>query len=146
MTNLTSLLRRVADGLMRLSAFLLVSLKSGLGRFFYTRPALKRFALVVGLHSVVLVPLVLLETFGGPGLLALWLVLAFLGWSLFLLGLFWGFGAERAATEWDDVFALPPLSSLAFWRWHALEKKRFCAVLAALGTGLVVAVFLGIPR
>lgn len=116
---------------------------SAIGRFFYTRPALKRGALALGLQQLVLVPLGLLANAADPGLMDVWAALIGLQWSVFLIGLFWGMGAERAATDWDSVFALPPLRSFDFWCWHALEKKRFSAVLVALCSGLFLAAFMG---
>ena len=98
------------------------ALSASLGRFFYTRPALKRAGLLAALYTV-------------PTLVAAPMFSAVLIgsiWALVLLALFWGMGAERASTEWDAVFSLPRLSAFAFWRWHELEKKRFFAVFAAL--------------
>jgi hypothetical protein len=106
----------------------IAALSAGWSRFFYavfnSRPGLKRGALVLVLYAGFSVPVMFV--FG-------WLAPI---WALMLLALFWGMGAERASLEWDPVFALPPLSAFAFWRWHALEKKRFIAVLLALGGGV----------
>lgn len=97
------------------------------GRFFYTRPALKRGAFAFGLFAVIGLPV---AAVGVPMLSGLWAVA--------LLALFLGLGAERASLEWDPVFALPPVRNFAFWRWHGLEKKRFTAVIVALGIGLLL--------
>lgn len=106
------------------------ALSASLGRFFYTRPALKRAGLVLLLYC------------GPPLVAAIFSAAIPIGgiWALMLTSLFWGMGAERAAVEWDDVFSLPPLSAFAFWRWHGLEKKRFLAALAALLAGWAVTV------
>ncbi len=108
-----------------------------LGRFFYvlfhTRPALKRGALSLFLYAVPTAVAaagpVSLSTFGTF-------------WAFGLLMLFWGMGAERAATDWDPVFFLPHPRSFAFWHWHALEKKRFLAAIMALVSGVASVVFL----
>ncbi|WP_417451272.1 hypothetical protein [Kordiimonas sp.] len=113
-------------------------LKGAVARFFYTRPALKRGALVLGLQLVVLLPLSFFALSGGGGLLALTLTLLMFVWCAFLFGLFLGMAAERAATDWGDIFALPPLGAFLFWRWHALEKKRFISVMASLLFGLYI--------
>jgi hypothetical protein len=116
---------------------------SSIGRFFYTRPALKRGALALVLQQLVVLPLGLIAAGSGVGLVDIWAALVSLQWTIFLVGLFWGMGAERASTEWDGTFALPPLKSFDFWRWHALEKKRFMAVLVSLMGGLLLATFVG---
>ncbi len=105
-----------------------------LGRFFYTRPSLKRAALIAALYAAPTL----------AGVLAVSAVLVGAVWALILLALFWGMGAERAATEWDSMFSLPPLSAFAFWRWHGLEKKRFIAVFATLATGWLVTISLAV--
>ena len=107
------------------------------GRFFYRRPALKRGMLALALYGV---PVLTAAILPFPG------VILTIGaaWALALFMLFLGMGAERAALDWGPVFALPPLKSFAFWRWHALEKKRFLAVLLALATGLASTVLPGI--
>lgn len=104
------------------------ALSASLGRFFYTRPALKRAGLVALLYSA---PLLTADLFSEAAVVGA-------VWALMLLSLFWGMGAERASVEWDDVFSLPPVGSFAFWRWHGLEKKRFLAVIAALASAWVV--------
>lgn len=121
---------------------LLTRVKAALGmrgsRFFHalflTRPGLRRAALVLALYAA------------GAALAALMLASAGLAliWALVLLALFWGMGAERAALEWDPVFSLPPVSAFAFWRWHALEKKRFVATLLALGGGVLTSGLIGV--
>lgn len=114
------------------------ALSASLGRFFYTffntRPALKRAALITGLYAVPTLAAALVSS----------AVLVGGIWALMLLALFWGMGAERAATEWDSIFSLPPLSAFAFWRWHGLEKKRFTAVLATLATGWLITASLAV--
>jgi len=101
------------------------------GRFFYAqthrRSALKRGLFSFGLYGAIALPAAII---GMPVLAAFW--------ALALLTLFLGMGAERASLEWDPVFALPPARNFAFWRWHALEKKRFLAVLFALASGLLL--------
>ncbi|WP_262689776.1 hypothetical protein [Kordiimonas aestuarii] len=114
------------------------ALKGVAARFFYTRPALKRGALVLALQLVVLLPLSFFALKGGQGIVPLALTLFMFIWCAFLFGLFLGMAAERAATDWDDVFALPPLNAFLFWRWHALERRRFMAVAGALLLGLYI--------
>jgi len=115
------------------------ALSASLGRFFYaifnSRPALKRASLVAALY---LVPALLAAPFSAA-------VLVGGIWALMLLAVFWGMGAERAATDWDRVFSLPPVSSFAFWRWHGLEKKRFLAVIAVLCAGWLSTAALQVP-
>ncbi len=94
---------------------------AAIGRFFYTRPACKRGVLVAGLMG----PFVVLAHIVAAPLLAV-------AAAVFLLALFWGMAAERAATDWDPVFSLPPVSAFAFWRWQPLERKRFHVVLLVL--------------
>jgi len=100
-----------------------------LSSFFAGRPALTRAWLVFALYGLLALPAVLLGT-----------LLPAVAWALFLAALFWGMGAERASLEWDAVFTLPSPGSFAFWRWHALERKRFLSALAALVTGLFLSV------
>jgi len=99
---------------------------------FTLRPALRRAGLVFGLYAVLALPMVLLGFLLPAGL-----------WAVFLTALFLGLGAERASLEWDATFALPPVRSFAFWRWQALERKRFLGALAALGLGLVLSIIWG---
>ncbi len=107
---------------------------AAMGRFFYARPALKRGLLALCLFGLLALPLQLVFAAG----VALW--------ACFLLGLFLGMGAERACTDWGDTFALPRPRDFAFWRWHALERKRFCAVLIALAAGLLASTLWGLVR
>lgn len=101
------------------------------GRFFYVRlnmrPGLKRGLFAFALYGALALP----AAVAGVPLLAML-------WAPALVMLFLGMGAERASLEWDPVFALPRARDFAFWRWHALEKKRFSAVLIALGFGLLL--------
>lgn len=109
-------------------------LSASLGRFFYTRPALKRAGLAIVLYSL---PPLIAAAFSAQTVVG--------GvWALMLLYLFWGMGAERASVEWDDVFSLPPASAFAFWRWHGLEKKRFFAAAIALGAGWLLTAALAV--
>lgn len=117
--------------LLAAKAAFTAALKGFLGRFFYTRPALKRGVLVVGLMG----PFVVLGHAVAAPLLSVCV-------AVVLLALFWGMGAERAATDWDPVFSLPPVSAFAFWHWQPLERKRFYAVLFALGICAAIS-FLG---
>ena len=87
----------------------------------YSRPALKRGLLALLLFA----PLALLLIF-------IFNALAAAVWGLVLAAVFLGLGAERASTDWDEVFALPALRNFAFWRWHPLERKRYFAVLTAI--------------
>lgn len=122
----------------RLAAFpdrIRAAMVSAIGRFFHARPVLKRALLALMLQQVLLVPLLALP---GGGLVPPIAMLMGLMWSAFLLGLFWGMGAERAALDWDAVFNLPPARSFHFWGWHALEKRRFLGVVVALLVGLVL--------
>lgn len=121
----------------------LAAVTSGVGRFFYRRPALKRALLAFILQQVVLVPFALLGGHTSLGFVHLAASFFCVGWTAFLFGVFWGMGAERASVEWDSVFALPTVASFRVWRWHALERKRFFAVIMALSTGLVIAGVLG---
>ncbi|MEX0300285.1 MAG: hypothetical protein AB3N28_14520 [Kordiimonas sp.] len=102
-----------------------------MSRFFYVqtqmRPGLRRGLFAFGLYAAIAVPA---EVVGVP-------VLA-IGWATALFMLFLGMGAERSSLDWDPFFALPPARSFAFWRWHALEKKRFVAVVLALFFGVVL--------
>ena len=120
------------------------ALKAAVSRFFYSHPAMKRGALVLVLQLVVLLPLSFITLSAGAGLLALSLTLFMFVWCAFLLGVFLGMAAERAATDWDAIFALPPLRAFLFWRWHTLERKRFMAVVGALCLGLYLAVRFGV--
>lgn len=122
----------------RLAAFtdrITVAMLSVIGRFFHAHPAVKRALLALLLQQALLIPLLALPDGGLVPPLAM---LMGLMWSAFLLGLFWGMGAERAALHWDAVFALPPARSFHFWGWHALEKRRFLGVIVALLAGLVL--------
>ncbi len=94
---------------------------AAIGRFFYVRPALKRAILVLMLFLPFAAVSHLVAV---PGIA----VCA----AVFLLAFFWGMGAERAALDWDPVFSLPPVKSIAFWRWQPLERKRFKAVSLVL--------------
>ncbi|WP_262694490.1 hypothetical protein [Kordiimonas aquimaris] len=122
--------RKVRGALVRIYTVSKAAVGKTISRFFYalfhTRPGLKRGALVLLLFAAVVVPF---SVFSGQMLYVSGL------WALMLFALFLGMGAERAAIEWSPVFALPPISAFAFWRWHALEKKRFLAVLTALAVG-----------
>jgi len=89
-----------------------------------SRPALMRALLVTALFGAVAVPVAALL---GAGFGAVW--------ALWLAALFLGMGAERDSTEWNVVFALPALRHFQFWRWQALERKRYQAVLFALAVG-----------
>lgn len=133
MKTILTLRRQVGCALTCLIGKLLVAPFIRLGRLlnalFHTRPALKRGGLVLVLYSV---PVCLAALLSAPT------IVVGVVWALALLMLFLGMGAERAATDWDPVFALPPLKSFAFWRWHALEKKRFLAAVSALGGGIAV--------
>lgn len=120
-------------------------LKAAVGRFFYVHPVLKRAGLVFALLLLVLVPLGTFAVVGGDTLFALMLTCLMIMWCAFLFGLFLGLGAERASVDWDNVFALPPLRAFAFWRWHAIERKRFLGVLGALFFGLLCAAQFGWP-
>ena len=94
--------------------------------FFSAKPALLRGCVALVLHGLVAVP-------------AAWFTSVVLAaaWAACLAMLFLGLGAERASTERGAVFALPPLASFAFWRWYALERRRYVATLAGLGLGLL---------
>jgi len=112
---------------------LLAKVRAQLTASFYSRPALKRGLLVFGLFTALALPL---------GLLAgQWGVVA---WALVLAALFLGMGAERASTDWSEVFALPALRNFAFWRWHALERKRYVAALTALAIGFACSMALAL--
>ena len=93
----------------------------------YSRPALKRGLLVLLLFGVPALPLTVLFGAFAPAT-----------WGLVLGAVFLGLGAERASTDWDDMFALPAPRNFKFWHWHALERKRYLAVLAALITGQIL--------
>jgi hypothetical protein len=99
------------------------------------RPAVKRGLLVLVLYGLIGLPLT--AAFGG--------VFAAI-WALMLGCLFLGMGAERAAISWDSMFALPPLRSFQFWRWQALERKRFMAVLSALTGGVLLTSIWGLVQ
>lgn len=135
--------RTWAAALLRALRSIRAAMASTIGRFFYARPALKRGALALVLQQLVVLPLVLAASGAGIGLVDIFAALLCLNWTVFLMGVFWGMGAERAALDWDDVFALPPLKAFDFWHWHALEKKRFIAVLVALMLGLLLAIVAG---
>ena len=98
--------------------------KAKLARMLNHRPALKRGLLVLLLFAVLAVPLA-----------ALFGVWAASLWALVLAAVFLGLGAERTSTDWDAMFALPAPRYFKFWQWHALERKRYFAVLAALAMG-----------
>ncbi|WP_417459222.1 hypothetical protein [Kordiimonas sp.] len=131
--------------LMRAAAMPFSSLKAAVGRFFYAHPTFKRAGLVFALQLVVLVPLGIFATVGGDALFALMLTCFMAMWCAFLTGLFLGLGAERASSDWDSIFALPPLQAFVFWRWHAIERKRFYGVLGAIFMGLLCAARFGWP-
>ncbi len=101
------------------------------GRIFYAqtqmRPGFRRGLFALGLYAAIAVPAAIV---GAQVLACVWAA------GLFML--FLGMGAERASLDWDPVLALPPVRSFAFWRWHALERKRFLAVLVALSFGLIL--------
>lgn len=111
------------------------ALSASLGRFFYTRPALKRGGLVL---AILVVP-----TLAGY-LVDISILSVAAIWAPIVAALFLGMGAERAAIDWDPVFSLPPVSAFAFWRWHALEKKRFLAALSAVVVGVAGAAVLSV--
>ena len=98
--------------------------RSKISGAFRARPALRRGLLVFFLFCVPALPLVLVA--GSFSLLL---------WACVLAAVFLGLGAERASTNWDDVFALPAARHFKFWRWQALERRRYQAVLCALGVG-----------
>lgn len=93
-------------------------------QFFAARPATKRVLLVILLFGIPLVFAHLILSTLAP------LVTAQL--AMLLMGTFLGMGAERASTDWDDFFALPPLSAFAVWRWYPIERKRFSAAIGAI--------------
>lgn len=131
MTFILNAYRKVRCAVVRIFNVSKAAFGKTISRFFHslfhTRPGLKRGVLVLLLFIVVVVPSAFLpvDALQVSGL-----------WAAMLLMLFLGMGAERAAIEWSPVFALPPISTFAFWRWHALEKKRFLAVLCALAVGV----------
>lgn len=131
MTFLNTAYRKVRGAFLRAYTFTTAALSVFWGRFFCalfnTRPGLKRGVLVFVLFGLVALPAHLF--LGGAALVAS------LIWAFALFALFLGMGAERAAIEWSPVFVLPPLDAFVFWQWHALEKKRFLAVLCALALG-----------
>ncbi len=131
--------------LARAATLSLSSLKAALGRFFYSHPTLKRAGLVFALQLVVLIPLGIFAAVGSDALFALMLTCLMIMWCAFLIGLFLGLGAERASMDWDSIFALPPVRAFAFWRWHAIERKRFLGVLGAIFLGLLCAAQFGWP-
>jgi len=106
------------------------------GRFFYglfhIRPSLKRGVLAFCLCVAVAAPFAIVDL---PAVAP--------AWAAMLATLFLGMGAERAALEWDDMFALPPIHTFAFWRWHALERKRFLAAIIGITLGVITASVIG---
>jgi hypothetical protein len=114
-------------------------------RFLYRRPALKRALLALLLQQAMLLPFTLSLPLHGNVLATFWALLFGGFWTAFLAGLFWGMAAERASTQWDSIFALPGPASFLPWRWHALERKCFIAVLATLAAGLLLTLALEVP-
>jgi len=111
--------------------------KAKLATMLDRRPALKRGLLVLLLFAILAVPLTAL----GSG----WAAFV---WAVMLAAVFIGLGAERDSTDWDAIFALPALRHFKFWRWQALERKRYVAVLVALvfgqASGLIIPVIWGL--
>lgn len=133
MKKITSACRWVRGAFARAFHALWAPIKRAVSRIFTatfnTRPGLKRGALMLILFAFVAMPVCIVvpdAALSASGI-----------WALMLVCLFLGMGAERAAVEWSPTFALPPLSAFAFWRWHALEKKRFVCAVLALALGLL---------
>lgn len=104
-------------------------IKAAIGRFFFAQPVLKRGLLAGALYS----PVFGIQ-FIAPGAPVCLGVVVGVG----LVAVFLGIGAERAATEWDKTFSLPPIGAFAFWRWQPAERRRFIVTGGVLLLAVVV--------
>lgn len=125
-------LARTTQWAVRLFARPLNRISSGMHRFFSARPAAKRILLVALVFGIPVIAVHLLMPLLAP------LVTAQL--AVLLIGAFLGMGAERASTDWDDFFALPPLSAFAVWRWYPIERMRFLAAISSIFVLWVISV------